>query len=433
MTRRASTRRILSTSTALVAISALSACGLAGGDDSGSASDEVVFWHAFTAGAESGAIKSILDGFGEAQDSYTVKDRGIGNEEHFTVVRTGLAGGAPPDMVHYEGYQQTRDFAEAGQLLDLTDFWEEHEDKFILKESAVRACTYDGKIYCIPYTFHSGFQMYYNAEILEQEGIEPPQTFEDFTAAAETLKGAGLTPVSIGAKDGWPAEHWWMNFIVQRCGVAHVYDVIDDKGAKFTDECFVQAAEDLAGLAEAGYFPEGASSDDYGAAISVFASKKAGFMQTGSWYAAELLETPTDFEYGIIPFPRFQDAENTGDITGAVTHVFGIPAKADNPDGAKALLEHMLTEESTATWAEAGLFSLVDGAVEQNGPEDVMPLWDAVLQADASLPWLENELPPGVGEDAIYNGSAALVAGRMTPQEFVESIQAALDKARQGS
>jgi raffinose/stachyose/melibiose transport system substrate-binding protein len=207
--------------------------------------------------------------------------------------------------------------------------------------------------------------------------------------------------------------------------------VIDDRGGKFTDECFLQAAEDLAGLAEAGYFPEGASSDDYGAAISVFASQKAGFMQTGSWYAAELLETPTDFEYGIAPFPRFEDAENTDDITGAVTHVFGIPAKAKNPDGAKALLEHMLTEESTATWAKAGLFSLVDGAVEQNGPEEVMPLWDAVLQANASLPWLENELPPGVGEDAIYNGSAALVSGRVTPQEFVESVQAALDKARQ--
>ena len=44
----------------------------------------------------------------------------IGNEESFTVIRTALSGGEPPDVMQYEGYQQTRDFAAAGQLTDLT-------------------------------------------------------------------------------------------------------------------------------------------------------------------------------------------------------------------------------------------------------------------------------------------------------------------------
>jgi raffinose/stachyose/melibiose transport system substrate-binding protein len=427
--RRASKSGLLAKVLVMVAGgSLLASCGLAGGGTS--AREQVTFWHAFTGGAESGAIKNILDEFNKQNKDLTVKDRGIGNEEHFTVVRTGLAGASPPDLVHYEGYQQTRDFAKAGQLTDLTDLWEKYKDKFILQESAKRACTFDGKIYCIPYTFHSGFQIYYNADLLAANGIAPPTNFEEFTAAAQQLKDKGVTPVAIGAKDGWPAEHWWMNFIVQRCGVAHVYDVVEDKGAKFTDECFVQAAQDVAGLADKGYFSKGAASDDYGASLSVFSSGKAAFVQTGSWYAAELVEQPTKFKYGIVPFPRFAQAEQTDDITGAVTHVFGIPTKAKNPEGARRLLEHLLSEGSTARWAKAGLFSLVKGAVEANGPTQVRPLWDAVLQAKASLPWLENELPPGVGEDAIYNGATELVAGRIEPQEFVESVQAALDKAR---
>lgn len=407
----------------------LASCGLVG--ESGGGEGEVTFWHAFTAGAEAPAIKEILGEFDQQSEQYSVKDRGIGNEEHFTVVRTGLAGSAPPDLVHYEGYQQTRDFAEAGQLTDLTDLWEEHQDKFILEESAKRACTYEGKMYCIPYTFHSGFQIYYNAEMLEQHGVEPPQDYEDFLAAIDTLKTKGVTPVAIGAKDGWPAEHWWMNFIVQRCGVEHMYDVIEDRGAKFTDDCFVQAARDLADLADRGAFPEGAAGDDYGAALSIFGAGKSAFMQTGSWYAAQLSEEPPKFDYGIVPFPRVDGTEFPDDITGAVTHVFGIPAKADNPEGARALLEHMVSEESTARWAEGGLFSLVEGAVEENGPEAVMPLWDAVMTANSSLPWLENELPPGVGEDTIYNGATELVAGRVEPEQFVADVQAALEKARQ--
>jgi raffinose/stachyose/melibiose transport system substrate-binding protein len=421
-------RRLAVGGTLIAAASLVASCGLASEEASGGG--QVTFWHAFTAGAERGAMQGIIDDFNQSAEDVQVKDRGIGNEEHFTVVRTGLASSSPPDLIHYEGYQQTRDFAAAGQLMDLTDVWEAHADDFILNDSAKRACTYEGKMYCIPYTFHSGFQIYYNAEILDEHGIEPPQTFEEFVAAAEELKSAGVTPIAIGAKDGWPAEHWWMNFIVQRCGVAHTYDVIDDNGARFTDSCFVRAAEDLAGLSEAGYFSNGAASDDYGASLSLFSAGKAAFMQTGSWYAAELLEAPTSFEYGIVAFPRISDAEYTSEITGAVTHVFGIPADANNPEGSKAFLEHLLASDSTTRWAEAGLFSLLEGAVEENGPDEVKPLWNAVLEADASLPWLENELPPGVGEDAIYNGTTALVAGRTSPKELVQSVQSALDDAR---
>ena len=63
----------------------------------------------------------------------------------------------------------------------------------------------------------------------------------------DTLKAAGVTPIALGAIDGWPAEHWWMAFLVQRCGVETVYQAIEQNGASFTDECFVQACRRSAG------------------------------------------------------------------------------------------------------------------------------------------------------------------------------------------
>jgi ABC-type glycerol-3-phosphate transport system substrate-binding protein len=159
----------------------------------------------------------------------------------------------------------------------------------------------------------------------------------------------------------------------------------------------------------------------------VFRSGQAAFLQTGSWFAAELQNQPADFTVGVIPFPRLADAEHTGDITGAVTHVFGISSKSAHQEAARAFLEHLLTEQSTTTWAERGLPSLVVGAVAEHGPQEIKTIFQAVLDAEASLPWLENELPPGVGEDRIYNGTAALVAGRMAPADFVASVQAGLE------
>ncbi|HET7094433.1 MAG TPA: extracellular solute-binding protein, partial [Thermomicrobiales bacterium] len=234
-------------------------------------------------------------------------------------------------------------------------------------------------------------------------------------------------PIALGAKDGWPAEHWYMNFLVQRCGVETVYKAIDKNGAKFTDDCFVQAAADLQSLAQKGYFSAGATSDDYGAAQAVFLSGQSPFFQTGSWFASGWEETPPPFEVGIMPFPRMADSKFPNDVTGAVTHVFGIPTQAKNPDGAMAFLDWLTSDDAAAIWAKNGNMSLIKGAVEANSPQVIKDLWATVGDASAALPWIENELPPGVGEDKVYSGTVALLTGSMTPEQFSQSIQDALD------
>lgn len=391
------------------------------------ASGDVSLWTEFTQGGEGAGIEQLAETWNAMENGITVTHRPIGNEEFFTVIRTALAGGEPPDLLQYEGYQQTRDFAAAGQLMDLTDLWESAQDRFTLSEAGERACTYEGRIYCIPYTYHTGFQIFYNPEILEANGIEVPRTWDQFIAAMDTLKAAGVTPISLGAIDGWPAEHWWMAFLVQRCGVETIYQAIEQNGASFTDDCFVQAAADLQALAQGEYLSVGATADDYPTSQALFLSGQAAFYQTGSWFASGWEQNPPTFDVGIMPFPRFEDAEFTEDVTGAVTHVFAIPTGAQNPEAAMEVLEWMTTEDAGAIWASNGNMSLIDGAVEGNAPEVIQELWATVGDASAALPWIENELPPGVGEDRVYSGSVGLLTGELTPEQFGQSIQEALE------
>ena len=390
-------------------------------------SGDVSLWTEFTAGGEATGIDELVKTWNDMGNGITVTHRPIGNEEFFTVIRTALSGGEPPDVIQYEGYQQTRDFAAAGQLTDLTDWWEANRDRFAVSDAGERACTYDGKIYCVPYTYQTGWQIYYNAEILEANGIEVPQTWEEFVAAMDTLKAAGVTPIALGAIDGWPAEHWWMAFLVQRCGVETVYQAIEQNGASFTDECFVQAAADLQALSQGGYLSAGATGEGDDAAQAVFLSGQAAFYQTGSWFASGWEQSPPTFEVGIMPFPRFEDTAFAEDVTGAVTHVFGIPTGAENPEAAMAVLEWMASDEAAAIWARNGNMALIKGAVEGNAPEVIQNLWATVGNASAALPWIENELPPGVGEDKVYSGTVALLTGDMTPEAFTQSIQDALE------
>ena len=402
------------------------------GQETGSQTPVTIdLWTEFTAGGEATGIEELINTWNSKNNGITINHRPIGNEEFFTVVRTGLAGGEPPDLLQFEGYQQTRDFAAAGQLMDLTDVWNKHKDRFALQEAGEYSCTYEDGVYCLPYTFLTGWQIYYNPNILTEHNIEVPTTMEEFLAAAETLKAAGVTPIALGNKDGWPGEHWWMAFLVQRCGVDKVYQAIRGEGASFTDECFVQSAADLKNLADSGYLSLGAVSDDYGTAQAVFLSGQAAFFQTGSWFASGWEQDPPPFEVGIMPFPRWEDTEFTGDVIGAVTHTFGIPANSDARDAALQVLEWLASDEAAEIWAKNGNSVMVAGAVEAAAPQVIKDIWAKVQEADDSLPWIENELPPGGGEDKVYNGTVALIGGTMTPEEFVQSIQDALEEARQ--
>src|SRR5215212_9206348 len=285
-------------------------------------SGEVNMWTEFTAGGEAAGIDELVKTWNDKNNRITINHRPIGNDEFFTVVRTGLAGGEPPDLLQFEGYQQTRDFAAAGQLEDITNLWNRVKDRFDLADAGEAACTYEGKVYCIPYTFLTGWQIFYNPDLLAQNNIEVPTTMEEFLDAAQKLKDAGVTPVALGNQAGWPGEHWWMGFLVQRCGVDTVYQAIHKEGAKFTDPCFVQAAADFQNLAKSGYLSPGAASDDYGLGQALFESGQAAFFQTGAWYASgwdQPGQTPTPFEISIMPFPRFSDAANQEDVFGAIT------------------------------------------------------------------------------------------------------------------
>ena len=396
-------------------------------------SGEVSMWTEFTAGGEAAGIEELVNTWNGKNNGITINHRPIGNDEFFTVVRTGLAGGEPPDLLQFEGYQQTRDFAAAGQLEDITDLWNRVKDNFDLADAGEAACTYEGKVYCIPYTFLTGWQIFYNPDLLAQNNIEVPTTMEEFLDAAQKLKDAGVTPVALGNQAGWPGEHWWMGFLVQRCGVDTVYSAIRQEGAKFTDECFVQAATDFQNLAKSGFLSPGAASDDYGLGQAVFESGKAAFFQTGAWYASgwdQPGQTPTPFEIAIMPFPRFSDAANQEDVFGAITHVFAVPSNAKNKEAALSVLEWLASSEAGNIWAKNGNASVIKGAVDTSAPQVVKDLYTNAKAATKSLPWLENELPPGVGEDKIYNGTVALITGDMTPEEFTQSIQEALEAAQ---
>jgi len=108
-----------------------------------------------------------------------------------------------------------------------------------------------------------------------------------------------------------------------------------------------------------------------------------------------------------------------------------VPTNAKNPDLAKKYIDFITSPEASEIWIKAGQVpATISGneqaLVEANGLVGV--------SADAILQWVNimtNGTPIGFPDwatptwyDTIAQSSTALMAGEITPQEFVDALQA---------
>jgi hypothetical protein len=80
-------------------------------------------------------------------------------------------------------------------------------------------------------------------------------------------------------------------------------------------------------------------------------------------------------------------------------------------------------------FARGGLINMLNDSDEEM--DDVVKNAYETVAAAVGQPgnnviaYFENLVPPAVGEDQMYNGSASLAANTMQPEDFVKNLQAA--------
>ena len=99
-----------------------------------------------------------------------------------------ILGQSPYDLINMDVIW-TPKFAAAGWLLDLSDRISP-EELAAFSEKDVEGGRYEGRLYRIPMRSDVGM-LYYREDLLQQAGLNPPETFEDLMRISQTLKQAG--------------------------------------------------------------------------------------------------------------------------------------------------------------------------------------------------------------------------------------------------
>ncbi|SNR72980.1 ABC transporter substrate-binding protein [Actinoplanes regularis] len=422
---------------AVAAVLALSVMGLAacGGDDdeggSGSGGNVTMeLWQNATTGPGKAFWEKTVADYHTAHPNVTIKLQSIQNEDLDGKLQTALNSGSAPDIFMQRGGGKMAAMVEAGQLKDITG---EITDatKQAVGEAALKTGQVDGKAYEIPVSILPG-GLWYSKDLFQKAGITaPPATLDDLNTAVSKLKAAG-TPIALGAKDAWPAAHWYYFFALRACSPATLDATAKSK--TFDDPCWTKAGEDLKAFADTKPFAEGflttSAQQGAGSSAGLVANHKASMELMGAWNPGVIASLTKDAkplpDLGFFPFPAV--AGGQGDPAAVMGGADGYSCSAQAPKECADFLNYIVTKDVQEAFYK-GFNALpvnkqAQGAITEDYLKAVL---DAYNKAPYVSQWLDTLYGQNVG-NALNVSVVNLLAGKGDVAGIVKAVNDAAKK-----
>ncbi|MBD5786000.1 extracellular solute-binding protein [Cellulosimicrobium terreum] len=409
---------------------ALSACsgGDEGGSDDGSAS--MTFWHNSTTGPGKAYWEDTVAAFEDANPGVTIEIQAIQNEDMDGKLQTALNSGDAPDIFMARGGGKLADVVEAGQVKDLTDLVDPDVESAV--GGALSAMTVDDKVYGVPVSILPG-GLFYGADLFEQAGVTgTPETVADLESVNDQLKAADVAPIALGAKDAWPAAHWYYFFALRYCSQDTMNEAAETR--TFDAPCWTEAGEALADFAATEPFNDGflttSAQQGAGSSAGLVANHQAAMELMGAWDPGVIASLTPDEQplpdLQWFPFPAVEGGE--GEPGAMMGGVDGYSCSVDAPDACADFLNFALSKESQEAYADA--FQTLPASTEaQSVVTD--PALVSILEAYNEAPyvsvWLDTLYGQNIG-NALNTAVVNLLAGQGTAADIVSAVNDAAAK-----
>ncbi|MBN2510650.1 MAG: extracellular solute-binding protein [Spirochaetales bacterium] len=364
--------------------------------------------------------KRVAAEFEAANPNVKVNVNVFENEAFKQKIQLAIQAGDPPDLFHSWGGGVMVEYANQGQLTDITDYVKSTLSKKI-GIGALGVYGYDGKYYGAPYDM-GAVALWYNKDILAEVGIEVPKTWAELLTAVPKIKKAGYVPIALGAGDKWPAHFWWV-YLAMRIGGIEAFNAAYGGSGSFKDETFVNAGKELQKLAMLQPFQTGFLSASYDDESRIFGDGKAAFELMGQWAPNVQANNSASGEgvknLGVTTFPAVEGGK--GALTDVMGGGNGYIVGANAPKETVEFLNYFLSVENQKEQvALEGIIPVVKGA-ETVLEGNTKAIAEAVGNAGYYQLYYDQFLPPAVGE-AVKDAVAALLAGSATPAKAAAMV-----------
>ena len=368
----------------------------------------------------------IIPAFNKKYPDIKVEFAASAPAEYNAALNARLEGGTAGDLISCRPFDASLDLFDKKRLDGLNDLTGMKNFSDVAKSAWT---TDDGKTtFCVPMaSVIHGF--IYNKDALAKVGASEPKTEEEFFALLDKLKKDGTyTPLVLGTADQWEAatmgfQNIGPNYWMGETGRANL---IAGK-EKFTDPQYVAVFKELAKWGP--YLGSGYQAQKYPDSQNLFSLGKGAIYAAGSWDISTFRGT-AKFPMGAFKPPVPAGAKDCY-ISDHTDIGMGLNSASKNKDDAKKFLDWVASPEFAEIYANAlpGFFPLSSTPVKVNDDlAATMVGWRKDCKStirnsyqilSRGTPNLENEL---------WNVSAQVINGAMTPDAAGKQLQDGLDK-----
>ena len=355
-------KRFLASCLALViAISVLSGCTPAEKDSSGNGSDKVTvsisFWEPSTNREMETSLKQITASYTALHPNveFDLQSQPVAGYQDWLKARIA-ADEAPTIQENHAGI--LGDQFKRGYIMDIKEEFGKpnpYANNTIWKDifqdgrlDVAHEYSYD-PTYAVPFS-GMGIAYFYNKDLYEKLSLKEPDTWQEFMANCEVIKGEKINPVAMMlmkrdavmwfswyVSTGLFANYYLANPDINPNGDLVVHDkeltrAIKDGKFDYTKGMEEKAFNKFLDIAEQlGKYAEGATGLDEAGAKAQFLGGKAAHIMSGSWDKKAFTENQS-FKVGVFKLPAFttEDSEYaSSNMRTTAAQVFGITKSAN--------------------------------------------------------------------------------------------------------
>jgi len=195
--------------------------GAAAGSSAAAGANQLEIFSWWTSGGEVEALNAIYEIYSAKYPDVEIVNAALaggagqgGNMK--ALLETRMQGGEPPDsfQVHL-GRELIDSHVVPDRMEDLSFLYEEEGLNEVFPKDLIDIASYEGKPYSVPVNIHRSNVLWYRPSKLEAAGVaEAPKTWDEFFAAAELLKAAGIPALAVAENEPNFSGHVFENILI---------------------------------------------------------------------------------------------------------------------------------------------------------------------------------------------------------------------------
>ena len=337
-------------------------------------------------------------------------------------LRIALENQAGPDFIGgIDSGSALAAIVESGEVLDLTETYQEFGWDKKFPQLFVDRLTIDGKIYATPIDVET-VGLFYNMDLFAELGLSVPETYADYLTVLQAIKEAGYYGYAIGLAGGWPSAFMASEFMYTSAGSEYRAVLSGEKAWTDCPQC-LDGLKAFHEIVEAGYTNPEVLGIDQDQANDLFFQGQTAMTLSGPWTIGDIWEAEPDFTTGFFYMPPVNaktDITTFGGMGGAML----VNRSSAHKDAALEFMNWFFSEETAQTvLRSAGAIMPIPFTV----PDDIDPLLAQVTeQTLANINgvgfWPVTHLPPQVFRQ-MNQFVQGMMGGQLTPEQVLVEMQ----------